>query len=63
MKGYIMSLLNKITQWFKTVFTTTKQSELDAYITSKKPTTTAEVEYWINNYDRKQLKGVLVWRI
>jgi hypothetical protein len=62
MKGYIMSLLNKITQWFKTVFATTQYEELDAYIASKNPTTTAEVEYWINNYDRIKLKGVLIWR-
>jgi len=62
MKGYIMSLLNKITQWFKLVFAPVSlENELDAYITSKHPTTPAEVEYWIDVYDRK--KGQLVWKL
>lgn len=29
-------------------------SELENYISSKNPTTTAEVEYWIRQYDQNQ---------
>ena len=28
--------------------------EVDRYVTSKNPTTTAEVEYWIRQYDQNQ---------
>jgi len=34
-----------------------QQNDLDRYITSKQPTTTAEVEYWQREYDKKQSVG------
>lgn len=30
------------------------QNELDAFIASKHPTTTVEVEYWIRQYDQRK---------
>jgi hypothetical protein len=59
-----MSLKDKLTQWFKSVFAPfTLEQGLDAYIASKHPTTPGEVDYWISEYDRKKMKGVLVWKL
>jgi len=33
---------------------TTKQNDLDRYIASKNPTTSAEVDYWAKEFDRRQ---------
>ena len=33
----------------------TKQNELDQFITSKNPTTPAEVDYWSREFDRRQV--------
>ena len=33
-----------------------KQNELDQFITSKNPTTPAEVDYWAREYDRRQVQ-------
>jgi hypothetical protein len=35
-------------------FNTNKQNELDRYISSKNPTTVAEVDHWTKEFDRKQ---------
>jgi hypothetical protein len=41
--------------WIKSLFTAPSyQDELDAYVTSKYPTTTAEVEHWIRQYDQRK---------
>ena len=37
-------------------FKNTEQKELDSFITSKNPTTAAEVDYWAREYDRRQVK-------
>jgi hypothetical protein len=37
-------------------FKSTEQKELDSFITSKNPTTAAEVDYWAREYDRRQVK-------
>ena len=52
-----MLTLTKITQWFSTVFApASTASSIDAYITSKNPTTVAEVDYWIRSYDLRALR-------
>lgn len=33
------------------------QSELDRFVSSKNPTTSAEVNYWVTEFDRKKSKG------
>ena len=33
------------------------QSDLDAFITSKQPTTVAEVEHWVRYYDQHISRG------
>lgn len=35
-------------------FKNTEQQQLDRYITSKNPSTAAEVDYWAREWDRKQ---------
>ena len=40
----------------KKQFEYTYETEIDQYISSKNPTTTAEVEYWEREYSRKQEK-------
>lgn len=36
---------------------TVRQNELDRFISSKNPTTPAEVDHWAKEYDRKQSAG------
>jgi hypothetical protein len=38
----------------KQQFKNSNQVELDRYVASKKPSTAAEVDYWVREYDRKQ---------
>ena len=48
-------MLSNIIKTVKNVFTPrTEQQNLDAYIASQHPTSVADVEYWIEQYDRKQ---------
>ena len=47
-------MFEKLFAWLSTP---TQQSELDAFIVSKQPTTPAEVEYWIRYYDEHTAKG------
>jgi len=45
----------KLLQWIKSLFTAwSYQDQLDSYIASKHPTTTAEVEHWLRVYDQNQ---------
>jgi hypothetical protein len=45
----------QLLKWIKSLFAATShQDALDAYITSKHPTTTAEVEHWIRQYDTRK---------
>lgn len=45
----------KLLQWIKSLFTAQSyQDQLDSYIASKRPTTTAEVEHWIRQYDTRK---------
>lgn len=42
----------QILKWIKSLFgATSYQDTLDSFIASKNPSTTAEVEYWIQYYD------------
>lgn len=47
----IACLVNPIVQ---RQFKNTEQQQLDRYITSKNPSTAAEVDYWAREWDRKQ---------
>lgn len=45
----------QLLQWIKSLFAAPSyQDELDRYITSKRPTTTTEVEHWIRQYDSRK---------
>lgn len=44
---------------FKRIKPTTYGSALEAYIVSKNPTSTAEVEHWARQYDQLVTKGAL----
>ena len=51
----------QLLKWIISLFSaTSQQDELDAFITSKHPSTTAEVEYWIQYYDQHHSKGWVV---
>jgi hypothetical protein len=44
----------KLLQWIKSLFAAQSyQDQLDAYIASKNPTTTIEVEHWIREYGQR----------
>jgi len=49
----------KILQWIKSLFKSTQVSyqhwHVEAFVESKKPKTTAEVEYWIRHFEQNQL--------
>lgn len=45
----------KLLQWITSLFAAQSyQDQLDTYIASKHPTTTAEVEHWIRQYDTRK---------
>ena len=49
-----MSLLENIKQFLKKIFPLqSEQESLDAFITSKQPTSIHDVEHWIYVYDRR----------
>lgn len=57
-KGHTM-LLTQITAYFTKLFkrvedSGTYGSDLEAYIISKNPQTTYDVEYWTNQFDKRQ---------
>lgn len=41
------TMFNKLIKWLKTP---SFQREMDAYVASKHPTNTAEVDYWVNQF-------------
>ena len=48
----------QLLKWIKSLFgAASQQDALDAFITSKNPSTTAEVEYWIQYYDQRNSRG------
>ena len=47
----LSNIIEKVKQAFAP---TTRQDDLDAFITAQHPTSVCDVEYWINVYDRKQ---------
>lgn len=50
----------KFLEWIKSLFTDVSyQDDVDTFVTSKHPTTTAEVEYWIRVYDQRQREWAL----
>lgn len=53
----MFKLLSLIKSIIGTNSITIRQNELDQFITSKNPTTPAEVDYWAKEYDRKQSTG------
>jgi hypothetical protein len=55
-KDYTMFLL-KLKTFLQGVLAANYQTELDQFITSKNPTSTAEVEYWIRHFDRNHAHG------
>lgn len=45
----------KLLQWITSLFEDKSyQDNVEYYVASKQPTTTAEVEYWIREYDQKR---------
>ena len=45
----------QLLQWIKSLFAAQSyQDQLDSYIASENPTTTAEVEHWIRQYDTRK---------
>jgi hypothetical protein len=45
--------------WIKSLFSEpTYQDSLDTFVSSKHPTTTSEVEYWIQYYDQRKSHGL-----
>ena len=51
----ILSVISSIQKMFKRVEQSgTYGSELEAYIVSKNPQSTYDVEYWTNQFDKKQ---------
>lgn len=44
----------QLLKWIKSLFSAPSyQDSLDTFVTSKNPTTTAEVEHWIRIYDQR----------
>jgi hypothetical protein len=45
----------KLLQWIKSLFAAPSyQDQLDSFVASKRPTSTAEVEHWLRVYDQHQ---------
>lgn len=50
----------KLLKWIKSLFEgCSYQDGIDAYITSKNPTTASEVDYWIREYDQHRKEWAL----
>jgi len=49
----------KLVQWIKSLFKSTPVSyqhwHIEAFVESKRPKTTAEVEYWIRHFEQNQM--------
>ena len=45
-------------EWIKSLFATPSyQDDVEYYVASKQPKSTAEVEYWIQHYNQKKFNG------
>jgi len=54
--------MTKLFQELKKFFTrSTTQSDIDAYIQSKCPTSPAEVDHWIRQYDLNRSNSSYAW--
>ena len=53
----MLKLASLIKSIISTKSTNVRQNELDQFITSKNPTTPAEVDHWAKEYDRRQSTG------
>lgn len=52
-------MFTSLVGWLKeTIAKQSIQTELDSFISSKKPTSPSEVEYWIRYYDQHQKIGM-----
>ena len=48
-------MISTLLQWVKSLFQERNyQDSVEYYVASKYPTSTAEVEYWIREYDQQQ---------
>lgn len=48
-------MISKLLQWAKSLFQDRNyQDSVEHYVASKYPKSTAEVEYWIRDYDQQQ---------
>lgn len=45
------NILQKLTKFFRHGYA----SEMERFVASKRPTNTAEVEFWLNHYNRRAL--------
>ena len=48
-------MFKKLLNWFQT----NTQSELENFINAKRPTNSAEVEFWIQQYSNKKYGGLV----
>lgn len=49
-----------LSEWIKSLFAgRSHQDSVESYVTSKNPTNTAEVEYWIREYDQHRKEWVI----
>lgn len=53
--------MTKLLQKLKKFFETSVQSDLDAYIKSKCPSSPAEVDHWIRQYDLNRTSQTYSW--
>jgi len=52
--------MKTFTKWIKSLFQTPSYGQrLEAYIISKNPTNTADVEHWTNTFNRGVQKGLI----
>jgi hypothetical protein len=54
MLDFLTAYLSKASIENQFKFKNSDQAELDRYIASKHPSTAAEVDHWVREYDRKQ---------
>ena len=53
-------MITAILKWAKSLFQTrTYQDSVEYYVASKQPKSTAEVEYWVREYDQHKKAWIL----
>ncbi len=53
-------MITKILQWVKSLFQERSyQDSVEHYVASKHPKSTAEVEFWIREYDQRRQEWVI----